>query len=284
MSKYIDSQLKNGSTYNMYLRQMISLAENVFEFKNLPEFIDISYLNRTLLNRGSIAFFYDETFESVLALPFNSVNKQDVYGRPTSITVQGRNGYTRTLNNDEFVIMYDNTARYSIRADICQMAERIMLDTRITDINITAQKTPRIISCPAGMEATVKKLINDFDSNVDTIVAYKTLMESGLSIISEPAPFIVDKLDIHKEKDWNEFLRLIGISNISFMKKERQIKDEINAMQGGTIASRFSRFEPRKRAVEEINKKFADYLEKPIEVNYYDGEPTTEEGDDDVEY
>ena len=50
------------------------------------------------------------------------------------------------------------------------------------------------------------------------------------------------------------------------------IKDEMSASQGGTIASRFSRFEPRKRAVELINKKFGT----EIEVSYYDGEPTTE--------
>lgn len=49
-------------------------------------------------------------------------------------------------------------------------------------------------------------------------------------------------------------------------------------MQGGTIASRYSRFEPRKRAINEINEKFADYLDgKKIEVKYYDGLPTTKE-------
>ena len=48
-------------------------------------------------------------------------------------------------------------------------------------------------------------------------------------------------------------------------------------MQGGTIASRFSRFEPRQRAVDEINEKFGIYLEKPLEVKYYDGLPNSEE-------
>lgn len=50
--------------------------------------------------------------------------------------------------------------------------------------------------------------------------------------------------------------------------------------KGGTIASRFSRFEPRKRAIELINKKFSDYLEKPIEIEYYDGLPTTLQTDE----
>lgn len=42
-------------------------------------------------------------------------------------------------------------------------------------------------------------------------------------------------------------------------------------MQGGTIASRFNRFEPRKRAVEQINKKF----NVDIKVKYYDGIPSS---------
>ena len=71
---------------------------------------------------------------------------------------------------------------------------------------------------------------------------------------------------------WNEFLRLIGIANMNFQKKERNIKDEVMASQGGTIASRFSRFEPREKAIKLINEKF----DTDIKVRYYDGIPTSE--------
>lgn len=67
-------------------------------------------------------------------------------------------------------------------------------------------------------------------------------------------------------------MRLIGVANLNYQKKERNIKDEVQAMQGGTIASRYSRFEPRKKAVEQINEKFGTN----IEVKYYDGLPTSE--------
>lgn len=42
-------------------------------------------------------------------------------------------------------------------------------------------------------------------------------------------------------------------------------------MQGGTVASRYSRFEPRQKAIDLINEKFGT----EIEVQYYDGIPTT---------
>ena len=46
----------------------------------------------------------------------------------------------------------------------------------------------------------------------------------------------------------------------------------MSASLGGTIASRYSRYEPRQRAIKEINKKFGT----KIEVRFYDGVPTTE--------
>ena len=61
--------------------------------------------------------------------------------------------------------------------------------------------------------------------------------------------------------------------NLTQQKRERIIRDEMTASQGGTIASRYSRFEPRKRAIEEINKKLLKEGEKEISVHYYDGEP-----------
>lgn len=278
--KLICSQLGNFKTYEMYKRQLLTLAENVFEFTNLPDFIDVSYLNKQLLRKGCVAFFKDEVM-GVLALPFTSIGTLDVYGRPNTIQVISMNGYTRVLKRDEFVIMYDNNGRYPLWLDILQYAERLALDTRTIDINIAQQKTPRIWKTKQEKEQSLKAMINNVDSFENLVATYEDLDLDDIQIVLEPAPFVADKIDMHKDKDWNEFLRLIGISNLSYQKKERNIKDEIYAMQGGTIASRYSRFEPRQRAVEEINKKFGT----KIEVKYYDGIPTSEKEifEDDLE-
>lgn len=275
--KLINSQLSNFNTYQMYLRQLLTLAENVFEYKNLPEYIDVSYLNKQLLLKGSVAFFKDEIM-GVLALPYTNIGKLDVYGRPTKIQVIGQNGYYRNLERDEFVIMYDNNGRYPLYLDIKQYAERMALDTRVSDINIAQQKTNRIFKTSIDKEKSIKDLVNSVDGFENTIITYEDLLTDDTTMVLAPAPFVADKIDIHKDKDWAEFLRLIGVSNLAVQKKERNISDEIQAMQGGTIASRYSRFEPRKRAIDEINKKFS----LNIEVEYYDGEPTTIESEGDI--
>ena len=269
--KLVNSQISNFKTMMMYRRQLQTLAENVFESINLPEYNDVSYLNGVLLRQGSIAFFMDEVL-GLLALPYTNIGTLDVYGRPKTIQVYGSNGYSRQLKQGEFVIMYDNNGRYPLLLDIQQSSERIALCKRVIDINIAQQKTPRIWLTNSDKKKTVEDLLNDYDGNVETVLAYDNVNLDDVNAVCEPAPYIADKVDLHLEKEWAEFFRLIGIANLVEQKKERVIQDEMTASLGGTIASRYSRYEPRVRALKEINKKWG----LDIKVRYYDGIPTTE--------
>ena len=267
-----ENQLSNFRTYQMYLREMLTLAENVFEFENLPDFIDVAFLNKKLLRDGSIAFFKDE-YLGVIALPYTVMGTLDIYQRPQKIMAIAPNGsYRRILNPDEYVIMYDNNGRYPLFLDITQYAERIALDTRTIDINILQQRTPRFWKTSSDKERSVRDIINNVDALENIVLTYDDINIDDMQLILEPAPYVADKIDIQKEKLWNEFLRLIGIANMNFQKKERNIKDEVLASQGGTIASRYSRFEPRQKAIKQINEKFRT----KINVRYYDGIPTSE--------
>lgn len=269
--KTVNSQLCNFKTYEMYKRQMLTLAENVFEFENLPEYIDTAFLNKKLLRTGSIAFFKDEVL-GVIALPYTVLGNLDIYGRPQKIIVTAPNGsYRRTLNYGEFVIMYDNNGRYPIYLDILQYAERMSMFQRVMDINIAQQKTPRFWKTKTEKEKSVRDMVNNVDSFENIVLTYDDIDLNDTTLVMEPAPYISDKVDLNKDKIYNEFLRLIGIANLSFQKKERNIKDEVQAMQGGTIASRFSRFEPRQKAVKQINEKF----DIDMKVKYYDGIPNS---------
>ena len=180
--------------------------------------------------------------------------------------------YFRKLNEGEFVIMYDNNGRYSLYLDILQMAERIAMNKRTIDINVIHQRTPRIWKTSQDKKKTVEDLINNIDGMEESVIAYDSLDIEDMNVVLAPAPYVADKIDLHLDKEWAEFYRLIGIANLTEQKRERLIRDEMSASLGGTIASRFSRFEPRKHAIDLINKKW----KLNIEVSYYDGEPTTE--------
>ena len=274
------SQIDNIKTTEMYKRQYVSLAENVFNIKKLNEvtpYMDYSYVNHELVYKGCIAFFMDE-YLGLLALPFVNMGKLDLYGRPIDIQVIGRNGYHRELKYGEYVIMWDNRSKQALIYDILQYAERIAQIQRTMDINIAQQRTPRIWKTKTENKKTINDLINGVSSNNEIITTYDNLELDDTTIVLSPAPFVADKLAEQKDKIWNEFLRLIGIANSSFQKKERNIRDEVFISQAGTIASRFTRFNSRVDAIDKINKKW----NLDLEVEYYDGLPTTLKEEDDI--
>lgn len=277
------SQIDNFKTTEMYKRQFVSLAENVFNIKNLNEvapFMDYSYVNKELVYKGCIAFFMDE-YLGLLALPYVNLGKLDLYNRPIDIQVIGRNGYTRKLKKGEYVIMWDNRSKQALIYDILQYAERTAQIQRTIDINVAQQRCPRIWKTKTENKKTIEDLINGISANNEAITVYDNLEIDDTTAILEPAPFVADKLSEQKDKIWNEFLRLIGIANTSFQKKERNIRDEVFISQAGTIASRFTRFNSRVDAIDKINKMWGLNLE----VEYYDGLPTTLNNEmEDVDY
>lgn len=284
--KVVGSQLTNLLTYNTIIAENTSLAKNVFKIENIPDTIDLGYVNGKLIRDGAVAFFIDENEEmkpTLYALPFKTLIYKKPYNLPYKIEVIGENGYSKILTEKEFVIMYDNTEKRPIWIDIMQYSERLSECLRTCDINIKQQKTPRVWKVPPDKEKTFRDLINNIDSYSDSVMAYDSLELEGIECILEPAPYIADKVDLHYKEIYNQFLSFIGISTIQFNKKERMISEEIKSQTGGSIAQRFSRFEPRRKAIDKINKKFKEYLEKPLKLSYYDGEPSTENEESEVD-
>lgn len=291
--KLINSQLTNILTIQSYRRRMCSMAENVLLIKNLPELIDVGYINETLLKTGSIVFFIDDVL-GLLALPYFNISMRDMYGRPTQVVVHGENGqYERTLTNEigkepEFIIMYDNQSRLPIYQELLQLSERMALCTRVQDINLIQQKSPRIWCTSDDKVNSLKYALNEIDGNESVVISLDNDFLKDTNAILQPAPFVTDKIQDQKDALWCEFLTLIGITNESFKKKERNITDEVKYSQGGTIANRYSRFESRKKAIEMINKYFVprhnaiegiDKIEN-LQVEFYDGLPTTLDPDE----
>lgn len=135
------------------------------------------------------------------------------------------------------------------------------------------QKTPRVWKTTSNRQKSLQDTLNEVDGFCETVVGFEDVITDEMECILQPAPFVADKVRAEKDAIWNEFLRLVGVTNLTVQKKERNIKDEILASQGGTIAGKFNRYEPRKDAIEQIKEKFGIELE----LSYYDGEPSTNE-------
>ena len=272
--KTIDAQLNNYKTTINYKNKMLSLAYNVFQFKNMDPFIDMSKVNMTLFQTGSIAFFYDEIAGKLMAMPYTIVGSLDYYGRPQAIMPLPYFGaYNRVLyaKKKEFVIMWDNEAHIPLYPEVISSAKRMAQIKRAIDINISQQNTNRIWKTSEDKAVSLDRALQQVDSCVNTIITYDDIDLNEMGGILQVAPFVADKLNDAKKEEWSEFLETIGITSNIVNKKERLITDEVFTSMGGTIAFRYNRFESRRKAVELIN----EYFNQNIEVEFYDGLPST---------
>ena len=270
-----ESATVNNLTYMQYLNRLTELSVSMFEWKNLPPTVDARYLELHLFETGSMVYFNDEVIGN-LCLDCLTRGRLDVYGNPVLRRAYSEyNNYQKLLKKSNSVIIWNNYLHTNSVLDVKMFAKRLCNLDRIIDVNANAQKTPVLIQGTEQQRLTLKNLYKEFDGNSPFIFGDKNLDLNSLKCLQTGAPYVCDKLYQLKTQIWNEALTYLGISNINIQKKERLISDEVTRNQGGTIASRYSRLESRRQAVEKINDMFGTN----IEVNYredfmsvYDGQ------------
>lgn len=259
-----ESMVLNNLTYRQYLNRLTELAISMFEWKNLPDTVDERYLELHLFETGCMVYFKDEVIGD-LCLDCIVNGRLDVYGNPLlRRAYSGYNNYQKLLKYNNSVIIWNNYLHSNSILDVEMFARRLYNIDRIIDINANAQKTPVLVLGNEKQRLTLLNLYKEYDGNAPFIFGDKNLDINALKALSTNAPYVCDKLYQLKTQIWNEALTYLGISNINIQKKERLITDEVTRNQGGTIASRYSRLETRRQAVEKINEMFGTN----IEVNY----------------
>lgn len=259
-----ESMILNNLTYRQYLNRLTELAISMFEWKNLPKTVDARYLELHLFETGCMVYFKDEVIGD-LCLDCIVNGRLDVYGNPLlRRAYSGYNNYQKLLKYNNSVIIWNNYLHSNSILDVEMFARRLYNIDRIIDINANAQKTPVLVLGNEKQRLTLLNLYKEYDGNAPFIFGDKNLDINALKALSTNAPYVCDKLYQLKTQIWNEALTYLGISNINIQKKERLITDEVTRNQGGTIASRYSRLETRRQAVEKINEMF----NTNIEVNY----------------
>lgn len=278
------SAARNNQTFIHYLNRLKELAVSMFEWKNVPDTVDIRYLELTLMQDGMAIFFNDEEL-GYLGLQVMIGGNLNVYRIPIIRRAYAVNGYSKDLNPDDSVIIFNNMLHTNSIMDLEMFALKLYECDRTIDVNIKAQKTPVALLCDENQRLVMKNLYLQYDGNMPFIFGSKNLDIKQIQAINTGAPFVADKVMQTKNQIWNEALTYLGISNTSYQKKERLISDEVIRNMGGTIASRYSRLSERQKACDIINRMFGlnmsvDYrkdVQQLVETNIeYTGGTTDE--------
>ena len=254
-TEFAESALRNRIAHDQYLERLTELAIAMFDWQNLPATVDPRYMELALFSEGMSVFFNDDVlgFLCLKVMPDAPLN---VYEVPMGRTAYAVNGYQKRLNDENSVIIYNNMLHTNSVVMVEMFATRLAELDRIIEVNVRAQKTPVLVQGSETQRLTLKNVYKEYDGNAPVIFGDKNLDINSLKVLKTDAPYIADRLYQLKTQIWNEALTYLGISNMNIQKKERLISDEAIRSQGGTIASRYSRLESRREAVDKINAMF----------------------------
>ena len=251
-----ESAKLNNLTYTQYVNRLTELSISMFKWDGLPDTVDERYLELHLFLNGSMVYFKDDVIGD-LCLDCMPHGRLDVYGNPIlRRAYSGYNNYNKLLKYTDSVIIWNNLMRTNSVLDVQMFARRLYNLDRIIDVNTNAQKTPVLVQGTEKQRLTLLNVYKEYDGNSPVIFGDTNIDLNSLKVLQTGAPYVSDKLYELKTQIWNEALTYLGISNVSFQKKERLISDEVIRSQGGTVASRYSRLTTRQKAAKEINKMF----------------------------
>ena len=253
--EFWESALYNNRTYLDYYNRFVELAVSMFEWKNMPETIDTRFLELILFSQGSALFFKDEV-TGYLTLRYAMNGWFNVYHEPIGRRAYACNGYQAERDIDNSVIIWNNMLKTNSMNMVELFSKRLYEIERTIDVNVKAQKTPVLVTGEDKEMLSLKNLYQKYDGNAPVIFGDKSLNPSSLKVLKTDAPYVSDRLYVLKTQLYNECLSYLGISNVNIQKRERLLNDEVNRNMGGTMASRYSRLNMRKKACEQINAMF----------------------------
>lgn len=252
----------NVNSFIKYRDQLMELGMTMigWDFSKLNkkerEFLNQRQIEFHEYYKGATVFFEDKELGTYLCLPVILGGQFDLDDIPKRRIAYAKNGYRKELDETNSVVIYNNYLRKPSCYTVNHYANRLADLENAIDVNCKAQKTPVAILCDENERLSMEQLYSKYEGNYPFIFGEKDINVKGVRAISTGAPFVADKMYQIKMQIWNEALTHLGISNISYQKKERLVSDEVIRNMGGTIASRYSRLEVRKDAVIKIKDMF----------------------------
>ena len=259
-----DSARINNATYQFFFMKLMSVALTCFKWKNLPNSVDERFLELTLANRGSCLFFKDEEL-GFLALPANLSGQLNVYNIPKMRQAFASTGYNKMCDDTDSVIIFNNYLHYSTLSIVEHYAVRLFEMQRTIDVNVKAQKTPKIFKSNEQQRLTLQNIFMKYEGNEDAIFIDKEFDMNALQVFDTSAPYVADKIRMLMSQTFSNFLNDLGVENITTEKKERINESEAESAKGYIEIGRNIFLDARKQACNEINRMFS--LNIDVEFN-----------------
>ena len=248
----------NNATYSDYYNRLKILATSLFIWDGLDDVAGYGasrFLELALFEDGRATFLKDPT-RNYMALRVNPNDKPNIYDIPTKVLAYSFE-FNKQYDIDDVVYIMNNNLQKPTFETLQLFAYRLYDTERTIDVNLVAQKTPILIEGDTKTILTLKNVYMQYSGNTPFIFGSKQFdLNNRLSVLNTNAPYLIDKLELHKHEIWNEALTYLGINNSNTDKKERLITDEVNSNNELINYYLNCFYTTRKQACDKINEKY----------------------------
>ena len=264
--KITDTELSmflNNATIIDYEDRLHMLATSLFTWKGLDDVAGFGashFIEESLYRYGKACIVKDDEI-GIKALNVTAAGKLNIYYLPVKVNAFST-GYNKIYDFDDVVYIMNNELQKPTQDTLRLFATRLYETERTTDVNLQAQKTPVLIEGDKNVLLTLKNTYMQYSGNMPVIYANKNFdISSKLNVLKTDAPYVVDKLDVHKDKIWNDCMTFLGINNANTSKKERLVTNEVESNDQLINYYLNCFYKKRKEACDILNKKYGTNVE-----------------------
>lgn len=244
-------------TYNVefYKKYLLTKAMSVFEW-SVPEHWSLDYFKNQIYIRGGICVINTNRF-GVIPQAFTP-SGYDIYYEPNTAYIAS------PILGDHILEIGRQCEVIKLKRDWCGImdiienyAELLAECDKSIGVNLINTKVAFIFGVNSKTEAEKMKKIYDQITGGNPAVFYKDAGEKW-DYFSQNLKqnYLVQDLLIAKKSIMDEFNTLIGIPNANSEKRERLVKDEVNANNAETFSLAEEWLEELKIGCEKVNKMF----------------------------
>ena len=256
--------------YRFYFKWLLGKLHELFKWENVPDTIDIDFVNNSLFLSGHVLF--TDKLQNTLRCYYGEIGGEpNVYYMPTIYTVSNPVAGAANIkidNDEEGVVMFNSREDkvYNFIPQGCGLYPLIhqtatLLADNIVSIN-TAQINSRVQACIiAGDEQlrnSAEVYVKDLYRGKPWTVISENMIASIKSnpISSAATPQAIQALVELHQYIIADFYNSIGIKTNPINKKERLITDEINSVDNYLAVTINQMLESRKVGIKKVNERF----------------------------
>lgn len=261
------SAKKNRDMEFIWEMRLFDIVLNLYKWKNVPDEIDETYIEKALSLEGNIAYSTDEITSVPVMLPANTIGQFDLYGNPVRIQLFSPYTYyniNRIVGKDA-CFCWNNSTRTNSYMVVETFAQRLYDLDRSIDVNAQWQKTPALIRTTKEKELSIKNALMNIMGNYSVVIGDKHLFEEDTFIDPINCPFVGDKISMLRRDIFYEFLTWFGVENSDVQKKERLVSTETSGNDGAIEMSRNTMITQRKKFCRQVNELFGTDMD--VEFN-----------------